>query len=159
MTLKILSQSPEVLIGLSPSDPRIQEMLRGYGLENDEGFGWYSCHLEHGFETDFRGETRESSTLDTLFLYISVEAALDASDGDEFSAFKEPLPYGIEKKFGESDIVKLMGEPEWERKEIQNEIAGFIAGAYRYEVAPGKMLKVEFKNRSIYRLVLHKARD
>ena len=159
MSMSLLSQNPERLIGLSPSDPLVQDTLAIDGLEQDEGICWYSCHPQIGVETDFRGESEDRSTLDTLFLYVSDDAAQDASDSDEFLVFSAPLPYGIEKGCTENDIIDLFGSPEWTREEIQNEVAGFLPRAFSYEIAPGKKLKVEFKNNSLYRLILHKERE
>lgn len=159
MSVVMLSQNPERLIGLSPTDPLVRETLNIDGLEKDEGICWYSCHPEIGIETDFRGESVDSSTLDTLFFYVSDDAARDASEIDEFLVFSQPLPYGIEKHFNEKDVLDLFGKPEWTREEINNEIAGFTPRSFRYEISPGKKLKVEFKNGFLYRLILHKSRD
>lgn len=159
MNLVMLSENPERLIGLSPNDPLIRDTLNIDGLEKDEGICWYSCHPEIGIETDFRGESEDSSTLDALFFYVSDDAARDASENDEFLVFSQPLPYGIEKHFNEKDFLDFFGRPEWDREEINNEIAGFIPRAFRYEISSGRKLKVEFKNGFLYRLVLHKSRD
>ena len=159
MNVVMLSQNPERLIGLNPTDPLVRDTLNIGGLKKDEGICWYSSHPEIGIETDFRGESEGSSTLDALFFYVSDDAARDASDVEGFSVFSQPLPYGIEKNFNEKDVLDLFGKPELTREEINNEIAGFIPRAFRYEISPGKKLKVEFKNGFLYRLILHKSRD
>ena len=159
MDLRILCETPQALIGLGPNDRLIQSTFEFKTLDQDEYICWYSRHLKFGVETDFRGESEARAELDTIFYYVSEDAARDASDDEIFLAFSARLPFGLEREMTESDVTSLLGHPECVREEIYNEIAGFIQRALQYEASTGVKFKVEFKRGFVYRLVLHKSRQ
>lgn len=144
----------EDLLGLNAANPALQEMFGSFEVQEDQGLDWYAELFELGVELSFEGETVNDCVLSTIILFLSGEAAEDASEESEYSvfsarSFEVELP-GATK----SSVAERCGPPVKVREERPNTVIGLLPGAYDYSTSMGNTVQFEFSGESIYRLIL-----
>ncbi|WP_412553432.1 hypothetical protein [Shimia sp. MIT1388] len=159
MKSKIWADSPQKFPGQEWSDTPLAHVLELHPM--GEGFwGEYVASDYDGGVEVHLVEEEESAPLkvEEIFLYVTEDAAAEASEDTAYSRFQGDLPFGLEREFGTSEVEALLGEPVHRRKEIPDSPVGFLGASLRFNFAGGGDVSVEFKDDAIHRIVIGRKR-
>ncbi|MEP1535550.1 MAG: hypothetical protein ABJZ56_03495 [Paracoccaceae bacterium] len=158
MNLSLFSKQPECIVGLSSDNKVLNDIFPDIKIEIDEDMvNGYAELFDCGINLIFKPDEADALKVHAVFLFVTQAAAVAASEFENYSVYKENLPYGLDVQDTKDNVKEKMGVPEFVRDEIENDMVGFLGSTFRYEISSGKKLIVEFKNNTVYRLVVRRA--
>ncbi len=154
MSMREFSQNPGRFIGKNIKDSQVADLLQAMVLDYEEPSELWANDFSGGISLLFTGESRESLTLETIFIFVSLASAAEASLEDSFEPFNESLPFELKRSMGATEVEELFGEPISRRKEVANSPVGFLGAALKYRLSDTANVLIEFKESKIHRIVV-----
>lgn len=145
---------PETLLGLTPTDPRLEEIFGKLILQGHEHEDWYAELPNFGVELMFSSGKIESVVLEKIFFYLSQTSADERTESVPFDRFDAAKIYGVAHDSTTSDVIEKMGKPDFTREELETKIMGFFPSVLGYVMENGKAAKFGFKNDKLYDLIV-----
>ncbi|MFY0659054.1 MAG: hypothetical protein JXR15_01080 [Shimia sp.] len=149
-----ISSEPHLLIGGTKSNARLREVINHLELGQDTVGEIWANDYENGISFEFEGSSLRDLRLRTVFIFVSDDAAVEATLNQDFRPFAGRLPYDLMREMGQLEVEAIMGEPVSWRKEIADSPVGFLGAAMKFELSNSAAISVEFKNDRIHRLVV-----
>ncbi|WP_353310234.1 hypothetical protein [Shimia sp. NS0008-38b] len=149
-----LCTNPHLLINRTSADTSLLVVLEQLELEQEEPWEFWGNDYENGVSFEFEVSPQKSFKLITIFVFVSADAAEDASLEKAFRPFPGSLPYALKREMGRAEVEAIMGTPVFRRKEIADSPAGFLGAALKYRLRDTANVLIEFKESKIHRIVV-----